>query len=642
MIECAAMRARGLAVLVVVAMSGCGNGTAAPSGPGLTLAPSIIVPQDLIGQLVHIYVSVYPSKSEAGVSVSCSTTTAGALAGQVDAAVPEPGFPFRDVSGSGSCDGGFSRCAPKLTVEVSPSPQIFYAIGVNGSGTTLASGCTSAIVDPMTKDAAAIPQTILITLQPIIPPATCGNGIVEVGETCDPGSGATDPECNAKTCQTVEQVLSVGSSTTNTINMPGAGHVSTPAFTWPLGGDFLASFTDNSSANNQVEMRLLGPSLTSSVGTAGPAENFEFILPNASAFPSTAAAENQKQPQTVILGTVAYTVFADDNGTSDGSYDIHLRSTDLTLLTNQQSNPCGINGPSGGGETGDQTSPMMAVSNNNLFIAWQESSGVIAGRMYTPAAGGSGACGTLGAQIALTGSNVSLAGIPQGWVAVWQNGNAIQSQAISTSGGLVGLPTKVNTSNDSAQTPTIAAITPFTTGISTGTNVGAFAIAWSDQSTGQIVAQRYKLATNDAGSSADLIVGDQGSATLDNLIVGSNGTPNSTPFIAASSLAGGSYVVTWVDSTSSHAIHARLLAGTAGSLQQESGANTGYLLNGITGTTDEFQVSLMGTNGDARNTPVVAVGGSGPYMAFGWVDTGSANNYGIIGRRFPFPSQSVP
>ena len=80
----------------------------------------------------------------------------------------------------------------------------------------------------------------------------------------------------------------------------------------------------------------------------------------------------------------------------------------------------------------------------------------------------------------------------------------------------------------------------------------------------------------------------------------------------------------WIDGPSSH-VHARMLGG-----------NSGFLFNNVNGQSTEFQASR--SEGRSRANPVVAAGGSGPFVAIAWEDK-TATGAGIVVRRFPLPTE---
>jgi hypothetical protein len=139
-------------------------------------------------------------------------------------------------------------------------------------------------------------------------------------------------------------------------------------------------------------------------------------------------------------------------------------------------------------------------------------------------------------------------------------------------------------------------------------------VSWQEQGAqgADVFVQRYDANLSPLAHDSDL--------PLNNLVTQNDQT---TPAIAGTAAAGGSYVVAWIDQGSGH-VRGRVLDGT-----------TGFDFNPVTGTTDEFQASLTG--GPIRENPAVAIGGSQPWIAIGW-DVG-----GVVSvRRFPTITQSPP
>jgi hypothetical protein len=240
-----------------------------------------------------------------------------------------------------------------------------------------------------------------------------------------------------------------------------------------------------------------------------------------------------------------------------------------------------------------QALPSMAASGNNLFVAW-ENNGTIVGKTVASGALTPGTQKTLG-----PGTGVSVAATSSGWVAVWQNGTDVQMATIDSS-GTPGSASKVNAA-PGATHPGVAAF---------GANV---AVVWADGS-GNVIVQRFD-------ATGKQIANDQSTPLQD----ASLGGGQTSPSIAAGT---NFFVATWVDGKSGH-VRARFLDGTGG-----------YMFNFVNGQSTDFQVSTV--DGDTRNNPVAAVGGSnGNFVAIAWEDhTGAPGSFkGIWGRRFPLPSQ---
>jgi len=630
-----------LGPLGVAAAFAC-SASGPPSAPPLALAPNVVGPEDLLHQIATFKLQVYASSTDGGTPITCNTGT-GVVTGviletptlatsesvQTNTTTPTP------------CPGGAIRCFEAVKVPQSSTPDVFVVTGyASASSTTpIAQGC--ATETPTTATLA-----FSITLIPVLPKEVCGDGILQPPETCDPGGtpstvdgGLTcfnsDSVCCTSTtapCQTTEELLSFGNGGAGSNTLPGGPNdKSNPSFVWPSGGTFLAAFTDNTPTafpNPQVSVKILSTSLTPVSGLGDIVQNDSVFLPNSPlTFPPNGAANPLKSPAVTEQGGNIFVAFSDTVvGSINNAFAIHLRSMDSATFTAQQPSPCPISDAAGGG-TGSQTlaaiAPSGVAGSTTLLVAWQDDSGNILARTYTPNA--SGTCAAPGPQQQLStgsaNSNVSVAGTSSGWMATWQSGTHVFLRPLDSGGVPTNSPLPLEATGHSGQTPTIASIT-------SGASAGAFAVTWSDTSSGAlptIVAQRFQ-----PGSGNSVKVIDSTPTTVSQAM----GTGEITPFIASSPAVNGSYIVAWVDQGGTAQVWGRLLQGTSGALTDA----TGYLTNAIDGTTSPFQVSSSGSH--PRVSPTVAVGGTGPTMAFGWVDNGtSAPGPGVIARRFPLPTK---
>jgi hypothetical protein len=66
-----------------------------------------------------------------------------------------------------------------------------------------------------------------------------------------------------------------------------------------------------------------------------------------------------------------------------------------------------------------------------------------------------------------------------------------------------------------------------------------------------------------------------------------------------------------------------------------AGGSAGFLFNNVNGQSTEFQASR--DDGRTRANPSAASGGGG-FVVIGWEDQ-SMPNPGVVGRRFPLPSE---
>jgi hypothetical protein len=505
----------------------------------------------------------------------------------------------RDLGTSG-CVAPARFCGD-LTIEKSDLPRVFSAVALGEGDTTLAIGCATATVN---QDALPVP----IKMFRFIAPADCADTVVQPTEQCFPGD---TPICDAA-CTTKELLLSVG-STQNGTATGAAGDKTDPFLLWPqqsgTQGRFFAFYTDRAvtGANNvEVALRAMNADLTPIGAGESPALSAGSIyLPNGPTFPAPPAPRQQSAPQAAFLKGKYYVVFQDDTGTASG-LDIHLRSMDGALVADQGANPLGINGgpagtggTSGAGEPLIQSAPAIAAGpKDRLFIAWEDAGqGKIAGRTLSPPS-------TVGNQNDISSGNgnkgVSVAATATGWVAVWQSGTGVKLRVVNEDGTPQGTEETVSESGSVTERPRVASLPD-----------GRFAVTWS--AGGDIFVQRYDV-------KGVKIPGDQTSSINDVVKDGAQTTPS----IAGTSAADGSYVAVWLDAASSH-VQGRMLGGSAG-----------FLFNNVNGQSTEFQASRSTSR--TRGTPVVVAGGAGPFVAIAWEDK-SANGAGIVVRRFPIPSE---
>jgi hypothetical protein len=496
---------------------------------------------------------------------------------------------IRRELGTSNCAAGARFCG-EVTIPKSDAVRTFEAKAKDGA-TVLAVGCAEAKAD---QD--AVPLTIKMFR--FLEPAACGDGTIQPKEQCEPGGSALCDEA----CQSNEILLSIGDSGNHT-QTSTAGKKTEPFFLWPANagtqGRFFAFFTDRAvpaGANNiEVGLRVMGPDLLP-VNSPPALAKGSIFLTNNQPFPSDAAPGQQSLPQATLFQGKYYVVFQDDNSPGSFGLDIHLRTLNDVLQSDQGVDPIAVNGS--GGEANIQTAPAIAAGKDRVFVAWEDQSGgKIVGR--TVAAGG-----TLGSQNELsTGTGNSrpwVAATANGWVAVWKSGTGIKLRTINASGTPEGTEQVVNDSGAGADGARVASLPD-----------GRFAVVWS--ANGDVFMQRYD-------AKGVKLPGDQG-APLNDVVTEGDQT---APAIASTPAVGGSYAIAWHDGSSSH-IRARFAGGTSG-----------FLFNNVNGQATEFQASRV--DGRTRAAPTVAVGGAGPFVAIGWEDR-ATSNAGVIARRFPLPSE---
>jgi len=571
-----ARRVLGSALLLVV-LGAC---SASSEQPQVAVDTNLAIPRAVLGRVAKLTLTVFEG------SFACDAATGSVT-------FPDGPSGAREIARtdlrSSDCAADAKFCG-NITIEKSSASRAFSAVAKDGSDATLAVGCAVATVD---QD--ALP--IAIRMFRFLAPAECNDGTIQPTEQCEPGGTALCDDA----CQSKELLVSTGSSQNGT-QSGGVGDKTAPFLLWPASsgnqGRFFAFYTDrNASGSNNLEvgLRALADDLTPLTSPPALASGSIF-LPNGPTFPPAPSPRQQSLPQAAFSKGKYYVVFQDDDTPGSNGIDIHLRSMDAALVAEQGPAPLGINGVNGAGEAAIQGAPAIAAGpRDRLFIAWEDSGqGRIAGRTLTPPS-------TLGNQNSLssdTGTRgVSVAATATGWVAVWQSGTAVKLRAVNEDGVPQGAEQTVNEAGATTERPRIASLAD-----------GRFAVAWS--ASGQIFVQRF-----DAKGAK--IAGDQ----LAPVSAGAGG--QTTPSIAGTTGAGGSYVVAWLDTATSH-VRARMLGGSGG-----------YLFNNVNGQSTEFQASRVEDR--TRANPVVVSGGSGPFVAIGWEDRTSPGA-GIVVRRFPLPS----
>ena len=567
----------GLAIAI-----GCGDRAPATS---VRVDTSLSAPRALLDKASKVRIVVYE-----GAEAACAPARGEVTFPSLDDPTAATQVAKGELGSSG-CGLGLRFCGD-LSVARADTDRVFSAVAVDSADAPVAIGCTTAKISEERA-------TLEIKLLRFVAPPQCNNGKLEPTEQCEPGASATCDEG----CLSREVLLSVGSSQTGT-QTGGPNDKSDPFFLWPAGtgttGRFFAFYTDRAvpgGGNNvEVALRAMGPDLAPLTTPPALAAGSIF-LPNGAAFPPSPAPRQQSTPQAAFLNGKYYVAFQDDDSPGANGIDIHLRSMDSALVAEQQGDPLGINGAAGAGEANIQGSPAIAAGpRNRLYVAWEDASlGKVAGRTFTPPA-------TLGNQTDIstgTGNkSVSLAGTPQGWVAVWLSGTAAKLRILNEDGVGQGLEQTVN-EGGAAERPRVASLPD-----------GRFAVTWA--AGGDIFVQRFTATGSKVG-------GDQAARINDVVFEGVQTQPTIAALPAA---VGGAYAVAWLDAESGH-VRARLLGGSSG-----------FLFNNVDGQTGEFQASRQ--DGHTRATPVAVAGGSGPFLAIGWEDR-TAPTAGIVSRLFPMP-----
>ncbi|HTQ46027.1 MAG TPA: hypothetical protein VMI75_24900 [Polyangiaceae bacterium] len=576
---------RALGIVAVLAGVACGSH--ADPGVRVGIGPSLVFPRGLLQSVARVVVREYYAGPAACDPASGVVTGAGSP----DATTT--------LSQSG-CTGGAVWCG-SMQVTTSSASRIFAAEADDAGGSAVAVGCTEAAVAQQT-----LPLTI--AMRRVVPMAVCGNGTVEPTEQCDPPGSTGDLVCDAS-CHTKEELLSAV-NTQSGFPAPASGGASARADTalaWPAKASLLALWDDQTHPPDQhVGLRLLGSDMNALPSGAAPALAGGSIWLTAGTFPSAPDPGNQQYPAAAADSAGTYVVFGDDlcGSSSSASFDVCLRVLDPNL---SDVGTLVVNGSGGAGESGVQTHPAIALgTGETAYVAWQSAPQVGPGQIVGRTVNLSTM--SLGAQVVLStgASNAlpSVAALPSGWVVAWQSDAGVLVATVDATGKPAGSPATVSAGHNGVQDhATVASI---------GGGDGRYAVAWADhgQNGADVVVQRFD-------ASGHAVPGDS-TTPINNLVASGD---QITPAIAGSADSA-FFAVAWLDAPSG-TVRARLLDGSSG-----------FDFNNVTGQNDEFPVSLA--PGHTRAAPVVAIGGSGPYIAFAWQDQTSGAP-GIYGRRFPLP-----
>jgi hypothetical protein len=153
------------ASLVLLGAGVACSASATVGGPvRVAIAPSITVPQGILDGTQTLDLVVYSTSTGAGCDAASGVAT-GVTASTSKVATAS--------LGTTSCAATADFCG-SLTITESTTPMVFAAKALDASGNVLAYGCTTATVDEDTL-------AVSIKMQRNIPPAVCGDGVIEVG-----------------------------------------------------------------------------------------------------------------------------------------------------------------------------------------------------------------------------------------------------------------------------------------------------------------------------------------------------------------------------------------------------------------------------------------------------------------------------
>ncbi|MBI5531461.1 MAG: hypothetical protein HY898_02020 [Deltaproteobacteria bacterium] len=551
----------------------------------ITIGVNFTMPQTLLDgvESMRLYVA------DATDATQCAEET-GIVSSDLTAQGAAQTFDLRRGTTQAPCPDNSVFCSDEVTLPTDGARQLVFQVIGLASNNPYAVGCTTQAVN-------SNPFYVHLVVHRFLPPASCGNGTVEVGEQCEPPAG--DASCDDK-CRTKEILLSNANpappsapKVTNTKSKNKKG----VQLAWTAGGAFHAVFQDNefTQTGPEINYRQMTADLqavTSPALLAGqirlPLENTEtnygFVeRPFTQAAPSITlmadgrffvAYEDSRQSQT-SLTNISMTPVSGDAKTP-GADEVYLDTT----ANAKDAAPSIASGPSG-----------LAL------VVWTDTTaGAIRGRIWDTSKGWIAAPLTIAAS---GSSQPRVAGSGGGWKVVWHgastDGDDILSSDVSAAANVTAAQV-VNTKTAGVQNQPAVAFTPN----------GESIVVWNDG--GSIMMQRF--------DKANVKIADDQKDPVNPGGAGDN------PSVTGSSLVGGFFAIAWQSGADIRARFADVASG--------------YLFNPEDGQDGSFVVNYpdSGSSGP-RMLPAVAVGGNS-YVGFAWQDE-SAGHFGIYARRFPLP-----
>jgi hypothetical protein len=502
----------------------------------------------------------------------------------------------------GGCASGATWCKT-ITLDKDGSTKIF-AVTATGAGGVMAEGCSTAVVD---QD----PLEVQVKVQRYAPPKCCGDGVLQVGEQCDPGAGAPGcagelglPGCPGMNADDVCDCDCVGKEILLPIDNGGAPNL-TPgpartkgelglAFAGGAGNDYAsglrAVFTDIDTSSSlsapDINLRLLDANLHAYGPPLPASASKQLRLPQCASMTTVNGPVNtQKTPAIAMVRSDVTTVVYASDQEQVLQFDVYL-SAQLAL-------PCAESLPVRVNVARDQSCEGPDVArgpDGGALVVWTDA-GTLRGRIWSFDGVSAGTFTpadvdlVLGQATAGTARAAGWAAGAGGWVVAYEAGGNVWLETVSTTGA-VGVPQQVNAVNEGAQ-PDVAALPD-----------GRFVVVWRSGS--QIFFQRFDAALQ-------RVVGDQDQP------LGVSSPPGWSP--------AGAFAAAWAADDGS--VWARYLGGSSG-----------FAYNGVTGQNDDFRASHP-TIAGLRAKPAIAMGGAG-WVAIGWQDDSDVHP-GVFVRRFPLP-----
>jgi hypothetical protein len=480
----------------------------------------------------------------------------------------------------------------------------FYIEGRNGSKPGGFTGCAEKAID---QD----PIQIDIKAQPIVEGVKCGDVLLGLGETCDPGSAAGDEACDAAKCQTNEVILSNGKAG-NRFYRGIPGHKTGLGLRWTSDGHFFGAWADRATAgsggdgSDEFTLRRLSDNLLSE--TTPLVLSTEVRLPVNGTGGGANGDGNKRRsgvnlwPSFVPLSaTTALAVWQRDGKIVGSVQKSNLGAADAADFDISATG----DGPSAASSTSGDALIVFADGGNAKSVL-RKSDGTL-GPAQTL-----GTIGPNGAEISSRPNRPRVAWLGGDWVVVWGDGNDIKLQRLGPDGTAKGAAILANEGKKAGvqDQPDVAAFAS-----------GEFAVAFHDVAGdvgSDIRVQLFDKTGAAIGTEIGAVLNDQAKA----------GDQDSPAVAAGASSAGGQFfLVAWRDANGKQ---------IAGRFVKAGG---GFPISYIGASASEF---AAGVGARLRSSPAVACSDPAKgYCAIGWVDDEAGDNAAdddrVRVRRIPMP-----
>jgi hypothetical protein len=473
----------------------------------------------------------------------------------------------------------------------------FYVEGRSGTK-GIFSGCSETAI-------AQDPSRVDITAQPIVEGVKCGDVLVGLGETCDPGSAAGDEACDAAMCQTKEVILSNGKAA-NRFFRGIPGHKTGLGLRWTSDGHFFGSWADRATGgsggdgSDEITMRRMSDNLLTETTPLVLAS--EVRLP---VFGSGGGANSDGNKRR--SGVNVWPSFVPLTGTSW----LAVWQQDSKIVGSQQKGNLGTADAADFVISATGEVPSAASSSTgDVLIAFAD--GGSAKSILRKGDGSLGTVQTLGAIGAAATNRPRVAWVGGDWVVVWGDGNDIKLQRLDADGAPKGAAIVANEAKKGGvqDQPDIAAFP-----------TGEFLVAFRDMagdSGADIRVQRFDKTGAATGTEIGAVLNDQAKA----------GDQDSPAVATGSSASGGRFFLVAWNNPNDKQIGGRFVS-----------VDGGFPISYLGASSSEF---AAGVGARLRSSAAVACSdASKGFCAIGWVDDEGGDNAAdddrVRVRRIPMP-----